>query len=255
MKMKTLFFSVLLSAVMGPAVLWAQPTLVDPIEVFEGSLDDPANEEIALHWDVTNLTDDTLSLMVTRNIIQLVSPYNLPYNQDVPGAYDRFCWGPLCYDYGQYSSFTTEGYLVELLPNETDSTFIADYYPAGVAGVTALEYCFHPVEDVAAGTCQQVLYCLDAENCALNVNESTIESSPLFPQPVTGLSSFPYQLNGASRAELTIHNAAGQLVEQQTLRAQQGVVYIDAAAYPTGMYVLALTTPRGERVTEQFLVQ
>ena len=57
MKMKTLFFSVLLSAVMGPAVLWAQPTLVDPIEVFEGSLDDPANEEIALHWDVTNLTE------------------------------------------------------------------------------------------------------------------------------------------------------------------------------------------------------
>ena len=115
MKMKTLFFSVLLCAVMGPAVFWAQPTLLHPIEVFEGSLDDPANEEIALHWDVTNLTDDTLSLMVTRNIIQLVSPYNLPYDQDAPGAYDRFCWGPLCYDYGQYSSFTTEGYLVELL--------------------------------------------------------------------------------------------------------------------------------------------
>ena len=72
---------------------------------------------------------------------------------------------------------------------------------------------------------------------------------------MTGLSSFPYQLNGASRAELTIHNAAGQLVEQQMLRAQQGVVYIDAAAYPAGIYVLALTTPQGERVTEKFLVQ
>ena len=36
MKMKTLFFSILLCAVMSPAVSWAQPTLVDPIEVFEG---------------------------------------------------------------------------------------------------------------------------------------------------------------------------------------------------------------------------
>jgi hypothetical protein len=99
------------------------------------------------------------------------------------------------------------------------------------------------------------LYCLDAENCALNVQESTIETTPLFPQPVTGLSSFPYQLNGATHAEMTIHNAAGQLVERQTLRAQQGIVYIDASAYPDGMYVLALTTPEGERVTEQFLVR
>ena len=44
MKMKTLFFSILLCAVMSPAVSWAQPTLVDPIEVFEGSIDDPENE-------------------------------------------------------------------------------------------------------------------------------------------------------------------------------------------------------------------
>ena len=145
--------------------------------------------------------------------------------------------------------------MVELLPNETDTTFIADYYPADVAGVTAFEYCFHPVGDVAAGACQQVLYCLDAENCALNIAESTIKVSPLFPQPVRGLSSFPYQLNGASRAEFTIHNAAGQLIKQQTLRAQQGVVYIDAAEYPAGMYILSLTTPGGDRVGEQFLVQ
>ena len=29
------------------------------------------------------------------------------------------------------------------------TTFIADYYPADVAGVTALEYCFHPVGDMS----------------------------------------------------------------------------------------------------------
>ncbi len=255
MKMKTPVFSILLCAVISPVVFLAQPTLVDAIEIFEGSLDDPNNEEIALHWDVANLTDDTLNLMVTRNIIQLVSPFNLPYDEGAPGAYDRFCWGPLCYPYGQFSSFSTAGYLVELHPNETDTTFIADYYPAGIAGVTAFEYCFHPVGDIPAGTCQQVLYCLDADNCALSVGESIINSSPIFPQPVTGLSSFPYQLNGSTRAELTIHNAGGQLIEQKTLRSQQGVVFIDAASYASGVYILSLMIPTGERVTEQFLVR
>ena len=255
MKMKTLFFSALVCATISPVLSWAQPTLVDPIEIFEGSLDDPENDEIALHWDVTNLTDDTLSLMVTRNIIQLVSPYNLPYTEGEPGAYDRFCWGPLCYPFGTFSSFSTAGYLVELMPNETDTTFIADYYPAGIAGVTGFEYCFHPAGEIAAGTCQEVLFCLDAENCALSVNESAIETSPVFPQPITGLSSFPYHLNGAVQAELIIHNAAGQAVEQRTLRAQHGVVYLQASDYPAGMYILSIITDEGQRVSEQFLVQ
>ena len=236
-------------------VAFAQPTLVDPIEVFEGSLDNPDTEEIALHWDVTNLTNDTMHLMVTRSIVQLVSPYNLPYDEDNSGAYDRFCWGPLCYPYGTNSSFTTDAYLVHLPPNETDSTFIVDYYPAGVAGVTALDYCFHPVDDIDAGTCQQVLFCLDAANCALNIDEIRIESSPVFPQPVRGISSFPYHLNGASMATLRIHNASGQLMEQETLSAQHGIVYLDAAEYAPGMYILTVATPDGAKVSERFIVQ
>jgi hypothetical protein len=44
-----------------------------------------------LHWDVTNLTDDTLNLMVTRNIIQLVSPYNLPCIASMPKTAHSTC--------------------------------------------------------------------------------------------------------------------------------------------------------------------
>jgi hypothetical protein len=87
------------------------------------------------------------------------------------------------------------------------------------------------------------------------VNESAIETSPVFPQPITGLSSFPYHLNGAVQAELIIHNAAGQAVEQRTLRAQHGVVYLQASDYPAGMYILSIITDEGQRVSEQFLVQ
>ena len=249
------FIFAFLGIALTAGVAFAQPTLVDPFEVFEGSLDDPETEEIALHWDVTNLTNDTMNLMVTRSIVQLVSPYNLPYNPDNPGAYDRFCWGPLCYDYGTTSSFSTAGFMVQLAPNETDTTFIIDYYPAGVAGVTAFDYCFHPADDIAAGTCQQVIFCLDADNCALNMTETSVEASPVFPQPVTGISSFPYHLNGASSAMLTIHNASGQLIEQEKLRAQHGIVYIDAAQYTAGVYILTIAAPDGAFASERFLVR
>ena len=256
MKVKSILFAVAMTAGLLAGTVIAQPTLVDPIEVFEGSLSDPENAEIAIHWDVTNLTEDTLQLKVTRNISQLVSPYNLPYDQDNEGAYDLFCWGPLCYPYGTFSSFDTDFYLVTLEPQQTDTTFIADYYQAGVAGVTAFEYCFHPVDDSDAGTCQMVLYCLDAENCALDVGEAdaSVKGEPIFPQPVTWVSSFPYHLNGATSAAMTIFDSSGREVEGAQLNAQHGVVYIDASGWESGVYIVTLQTDQGVGVSESFVV-
>ena len=255
-ELKSLFIAVSMNFCLLAGTAIAQPSLVDPIEVFEGSLSDPENAEIAIHWDVTNLTEDTLQLQVTRYISQLVSPYNLPYVEENEGAYDRFCWGPLCYPFGTFSSFDDDFYLVSLAPEETDSTFIADYYPAGVAGVTALEYCFHPVNDVDAGTCQMVLFCLDAENCALDVGEETpaVSGEAIFPQPVVGISSFPYHLNGANSATMSIFDSNGREVETAQLTSQHGVVYIDASLWESGFYILTLTTNEGTGISERFVV-
>ena len=73
--MKRIFHSAMLFvcvAFLGQQLVFGQATLIDPVEVFQGSLSDPENDEVSLHWDVTNLTDDTLELMVVRNIIQAV---------------------------------------------------------------------------------------------------------------------------------------------------------------------------------------
>jgi hypothetical protein len=255
-ELKSILIAAVLSLGLAAGTAFAQPTLVDPVEVFEGTLADTENAEIVIHWDVTNLTEDSLTLKVTRNIEQLVSPYNLPYNAENEGAYDRFCWGPLCYPYGTFSSFDSEFYLVTLPPQETDSTFFADYYPAGVAGVTAFEYCFHPVDDIDAGTCQMVLFCLDADNCALDVGDltSSVDAELIFPQPVTGISSFPYHLNGATSAEMTIHGSSGRIVESAHLTAQHGVVYIDASLWEVGMYIITLQTDDGGAISERFVV-
>ncbi|MDA0302861.1 MAG: T9SS type A sorting domain-containing protein [Bacteroidetes bacterium] len=242
---------------MGQQMVCGQATLIDPIEVFEGSLADPENDEIAVHWDVANLTDDTLKLMVTRSIVQAVDPYNVPYTEDDPGAYDRFCWGPLCYPFGAVSSNTNPNLLVTILPGGTDSTFVADYYPAGVAGVTALEYCFVPIADFNAAVCHTVLFCLDADNCALGTSDEDAEIAwgNISPQPVKGLSTLSYELKAGQSGQVSIFNASGQEVWTKSVRQSRGLLYIDGNDFAQGLYFLTLDVNNGRPQTQKFIVQ
>ena len=241
---------------------WCQVTLIDAVEVFEGSLSDPENDEIAVHWDVANLTTDTLKLIVSRQVVQGVEPFNLPYVEDedgnpAPGAYERFCWGPLCYPYGTAMSNTSPNLVVTILPGETDSSFVSDYYPAGVAGVTALEYCFAPVTDINGGVCHTVLFCLDAENCALGTadDEVALEWGLIQPMPVRGLSTLSYQLKAGQSGQVHIYNAAGQAVWSRTVNQSQGLIYIDGNDMAEGLYFLSLEINGARPQTQRFVVQ
>lgn len=242
---------------LGSHSAWSQPTLVDPTDMVEGSLSDPAMEVIQVHWDVTNLTTDTLYLMVTRTLIQTVDPYNLPFVEGAPGAYDRFCWGPLCYDYCSSSSGTQGNLLVILLPNEVNNTFASHYHPNEVAGVTAMEYCFHPIDDVGAGACHTILFCMDAENCAVGLaeNELELELGSVNPQPVQGLSSFSYHFGEGQSGQVRVLNAAGQEVLQSVLNNPDGVFYLNGDDFPEGLYILSLESEFGSQQARRFIVK
>jgi subtilisin-like proprotein convertase family protein len=158
----------------------AQPTIVNYSDTIFAKLD-TLNElhsgEISMHWALVNETNSAMTLMCTRSFINTVSPYNYPYVQSLPenpveGAYEKFCWGPLCYNYGtDASSSTNASLLVNLQPGATDNTFIAYYYPHNVLGTTTLEYCFHPVGDIAAGSCKQITYVIsdDIFGCTIDI--------------------------------------------------------------------------------------
>ena len=237
-------------------MLHGQATLVDPVEIFEGSLSNPENDEISLHWDVTNLTNDTLDLRVFRNIIQAVDVLNLPYQEGEPGAYDRFCWGPICYPIGSVSSNSSDNLLVTIAPGAVDTSFVCDYYPAGVAGVMALEYCFTPVVDFDASVCHTVLFCLDAENCALGTNEeqSRVEWGNITPQPVRGLSSLSYTVKSGQSGVVKIFNSAGKEVWTKAVKESQGLIYINGDDFSEGLYFLSLAIDGVVDRTQKFVV-
>lgn len=258
--MKRIFHSAMLFvcvAFLGQQLVFGQATLIDPVEVFQGSLSDPENDEVSLHWDVTNLTDDTLELMVVRNIIQAVDVLNLPYVKGNPGAYDRFCWGPLCYPFGAFSSNSADNFLVTILPEGIDSSFVCDYYPVGIAGVTALEYCFTPATDLTAGVCHTVLFCLDAENCALGTSEeeAQINWGNIAPQPVQGLSTLSYELEAGQSGDVKIFNASGQEVWAKAVNSAFGLIYINGNDFSEGLYFLTLNVDGKGKKTQKFIVQ
>ena len=101
-KLKTFTF-VLLMLAFGR--LNAQLILTIPNDTIFIALDTLDTGEIVEHWDVSNDTFMSLELMCSRNYLSTVTPYNYPYIQSLPenpvaGAYEKFCWGPLCYNYG-----------------------------------------------------------------------------------------------------------------------------------------------------------
>ena len=122
---------------------WGQATLVDAPDTIYVALDTLSGSgAVEAHWTVANNTDSPLSLMVTRNFIDTVSPFNYPYQSGEPGAFERFCWGPTCFNYGTDSSPANAAFFVNLNSGLSDDSFRSDYYPNGVVGSTTLEYCF-----------------------------------------------------------------------------------------------------------------
>jgi hypothetical protein len=197
-------------------------------------------------------------LMVTRTVIEAVEPYNCPYNPAGEGAYDRFCWGPLCYDYCSTSSNNSPQFLVEILPGDTNTSFISDYYHQGIPGKTELKYCFQPLSGVKDGVCHTVAFCVDQEGeCVVGTGqelEHKAELGLVFPQPVSGLSSLRFDLGRAVHGTLVIRDLMGKTLREVPLTTAEGVVFIQGEDYANGVYFCTLEAYGKTIATRRFSI-
>ena len=90
-----------LGVIMSMSMTAQGPTLLGPVSVVES---DNLDSVMVAEWTVTNATENAMTLYVERNLIQLVDPFNLPYELGAEGAYERVCWGGTCYPYGTGAS-------------------------------------------------------------------------------------------------------------------------------------------------------
>ena len=236
----------------------ADTTLIDAIDVVEG---EPSDTVMVAEWYVTNASDNPMTVYVERNVIQVVDPMNLPYVAGGEGAYERFCWAGTCYPYGSAESAVPLALTLEPMDTTGINAFgaedwlIADYYPNGVSGATALEYCFKATQQGVPDVCQTVLFCAGTEagECVLSVGElSQVGIDVLSPNPVVGRSALTYRAPEGGR--LLILDLTGRVMKSVLLQAGQGMVWIDAMDFAPGVYLHALETQGRISQTRKFSV-
>ena len=244
---------------LGVSAAQAQgPTLIDPVSVVES---DNLDSVMVAEWRVTNATESVMTLNVQRNIIQTVDPFNLPYEIGAEGAYERFCWGGTCYPYGSSTSVSSLA-LVMAPGDTTDLNFtgspewlVSDYYPNGVAGATALEYCFSATEQGVPEVCHTVLFCAGMEpgECVLSVGETVgLQLGSLAPNPVVGISALTY--TAPAGGVMHILDLTGRTLKSVVLSPGNGSVWIDGTEFAPGTYLYALETAGRIGQTRKFSV-
>lgn len=236
---------VLCSAMMAVCVAFAQgPILLDAVDVVQG---DPSDTVMVAEWHVTNASESPMTLYVERNVIQVVDPMNLPYAPGAAGAYERFCWGGTCYPYGTGSSALPLALTLEPMDTTGLNSFgaeewlISDYYPNGVAGATALEYCFKATQQGVPEVCHTVLFCAGTaeEECVLSVDQPKPAGfGSLSPNPVVGRSALTYSAPHGAR--LVILDLTGKTMKRLVVPPGSGMVWIDGAEFAPGVYLHAL---------------
>ena len=166
-----------------------QLVLVESADEVNGVISNLDDNEMSVAWGIKNEGNQTVFALVTRQLDATVTPYNCPYDSEESGAFDRFCWGVICYPFCSGSSSDSPANLVAIAPGETNSSFVADYYHSGTAGTTSLTYCFHPLSGPNDGVCHSVDFVVieDVEGCTYSTAVNYIEmatsddGSCLFP--------------------------------------------------------------------------
>ena len=101
-------------------------------EVYEAS-GFPENEQLAAHVDVKNVSDQEVTVIVSREIV----------TDNVTGYEEQFCWGGICYQVGEPQSLVEQ----DIEPGEVIASdglagfgFTAYYKYLGNEGLTTIKY-------------------------------------------------------------------------------------------------------------------
>jgi hypothetical protein len=227
---------------------FGQITFINPVDTVVGYLDVPEDDELSIHWDAENTSEDTLVLMVTRIFVDTISPFNYPYVANGEGAYERFCWGPLCYNFGSNSSSINPAMLVTMPPGAIDTTLVTDYYHNGHAGISTLRYCLHGLnEDPESGTCFDITYRIEQAFSVPNLLQTVV---------MTRLTNdrWSYDLGLENEGRFRLVDMQGRQVYSVNLRGVSGSFQVPLFELSTGAYIAVLEGGSGSRSSQTVFI-
>jgi hypothetical protein len=201
--------------------------------------------ELAQEMQLRNLTNQTLSVVVMKEEIQMV-----------PGTENSFCWGS-CYDPTVTISRPNEleGNSVSLagllsFHHQIDPTYSGD--PANfLVGTSIVRYYAYPSDDPDNAICLEMWFAYGAEG----IDENQVVLGHAYPNPASSVVRFNYELPSVVNASVSVYNLLGQEVMSQDLNSLQGQAVLSVADLTEGIYFCNLKVDGRTVRTEKFIVR
>ena len=243
--------SVCLAGALSVAQAQISLEILDAPDTVHVSLDTLGTPDVQAYWDVTNVGEESLDVLVTRSFIQMADPFNFPYVDGEPGSYERFCWGPLCYPFGTVASADQGSALVTLAPADTNNTFKADFYPNGVAGVTTIKYCFQTPGNASNAVCHEVTFVVDATS---DVTELPIGvACSLMPNPATDVVTLT--MDRALDGAVEFRNLVGQVAKRARIQAGVTQQAVNLDGLTEGIWLVSVVSEGRVLATQRLVIR
>ena len=245
MKHITRFFGILgLFLSLSAQAQFSAPTLSGTTDTVYIDLDTlGAAGVVAVYWDVLNGTEETLDLMVTRTLVDTVSPFNYPFETDengmpFEGSYERFCWGQSCFNFGTDASPAIPGFFVTLEPGDTTDTFVSDFYPNGVTGTTTLQYCFHQDGPPSLGACHELTFVVTGSvDVVTSPAHAKTGIAQMMPNPASDAVQIRFE--NARDGVIEFRNLVGQVGRAEKVQAGATLQRLDLDGMADGIWLVS----------------
>jgi len=181
----------------------------------------PVNEKIEVGLDIVNVSDNSVELMIRRELISLL-----------PETENLFCFLQ-CFE----SWVDVTEYPYTFSAGDTllysDGYFYTAYNPKNQKGISVIKYTFYDHANPSDAT--DVIFVFDSENMEVGIKDNISEMARLsvYPNPTTSqLRITNYELR--ENTEYYIYSVVGQIVQQGKLH--NNIINVESLA--SGMYFL-----------------
>lgn len=204
---------------------------------FDGTVSD---DEMVLELDVTNISDNNLSVLVKK-----------VENYVVDGSENTFCWAYLCYAPFVYISPNS----VEIAAGATHiDDFSGHCNPWSNSGVSSISYVFYDENNINDSVMVTVLYSAVETGVADNFNAGNSLSQP-YPNPSSDIVKFDYNLAGNQPASVKIYSLIGSQVGEATITSSAGTLSFDTSILEEGFYFYSLYAGDAKMESGKFVVK
>ena len=183
---------------------FAQSFIVDPANYYYA----PLEAECVVHIDVTNNTEQTLEVIVTKII-----------SAQYDDGSDVFCWGSNCYT-GNIST-----YPLSMAPGETSSSYSGTISNMPYEVTNTINYCFSAVSDTSIKTCMDVNY--TSLSAYIGVEE-TVTDFGVYPNPANDVLNVNY--TSEKEATFIMYDMLGNEVYNDLITTSKTIQLYDLEA-------------------------